>query len=131
MKIITFGTYDLLHIGHINMLNRCKEHGDTLIVGVSSDELNRKKKNRSPIYKQNDRMKIVENIKSVDEVFLEESLELKREYIKKYNADMFIIGDDWKGKFDDLKDICCVKYLERTAEVSTTSIITDIKSVML
>ena len=127
MKIITFGTFDLLHVGHINMLNKCKEHGHTLIVGVSSDELNYTKKKRFPIFNEKNRIEIIKNIKSVDVVFLEESLELKREYVMKYNADMFIIGDDWKGKFDELNDICKVIYLERTKDVSTTSIISDIK----
>ena len=85
MIVITFGTFDLLHIGHINMLNNCKKHGDKLIVGVSSNKLNYEKKSRYPIFNQDDRMNIIGNIKGVDEVFLEESLELKREYIKKYN----------------------------------------------
>lgn len=126
--IITFGTFDLLHIGHINILNKCKEYGDTLIVGVSSDELNYKKKNRYPIFNEQNRMDIIKNIKCVDNVFLEESLELKRDYIKQYNADIFIIGDDWKGKFDDLNDMCKVIYLERTKDISTTTIITNIKN---
>lgn len=128
MIVITFGTFDLLHIGHINMLNNCKKHGDKLIVGVSSDKLNYEKKSRNPIFNQNDRMNIIENIKGVDEVFLEESLELKREYIKKYNADIFIIGNDWEGKFDDINDTCRVIYLDRTEDISTTSIINDIKN---
>lgn len=128
MIVITFGTFDLLHIGHINILNNCKRHGDTLIVGVSSDKLNYKKKNRYPVFNEKNRIEIIKNIKCVDYVFLEESLELKREYIKKYNADIFIIGDDWKGKFDDINDICKVIYLNKTKDISTTSIINDIKS---
>ena len=128
MIVITFGTFDLLHIGHINMLNNCKKHGDKLIVGVSSNKLNYEKKSRYPIFNQDDRMNIIGNIKGVDEVFLEESLELKREYIKKYNADIFIIGNDWKGKFDDINDTCKVIYLDRTEDISTTSIINDIKN---
>mgnify|MGYP006166015619 CR=1 FL=1 len=95
--IITFGTFDLLHIGHINMLNKCKKYGDKLIVGVSSDKLNYKKKYRYPIFKEEDRIEIIKNIKCVDEVFLEENLEIKEEYIRKYNADIFIIDDDWKA----------------------------------
>jgi len=126
--VITFGTFDLLHIGHINMLNRCKEHGDKLIVGVSSDKLNYNKKNRYPVFKEEHRIKIIENIKCVDEVFVEESLELKEEYIRRYNADIFIIGDDWKGKFDHLNSICKVIYLNRTENISTTEIISTIKS---
>ena len=123
MKIITFGTFDLFHIGHLNMLNRCKEYGDYLIVGVSTDELNFSKKNRYPIIKQNDRKEIIKNLKCVDEVFFEDSLELKRSYIKDFKADIFIIGDDWKGKFDDLNDVCKVIYLPRTDNISTTELI--------
>jgi glycerol-3-phosphate cytidylyltransferase len=126
--IITFGTFDLLHIGHINMLNKCKQYGDKLIVGVSSDKLNYIKKKRYPIFKQEERIKIIENIKCVDVVFLEESLEIKKEYIRKYNADIFIIGDDWKGKFDNMSSVCKVIYLNRTQNISTTDIISNIKS---
>lgn len=125
--VITFGTFDLLHIGHINMLKRCKEHGDKLIVGVSSDKLNYFKKNRNPIFTEEDRMAIIGNIKVVDEVFLEESLELKEQYIKNHNADIFIIGDDWKGKFDHLNTVCKVLYLPRTENISTTLIIDNVK----
>jgi glycerol-3-phosphate cytidylyltransferase len=128
MIVISFGTFDLLHIGHLNMLNRCKTHGDRLIVGISSDALNFAKKQRVPVFNEQNRMELIKNLKCVDEVFLEESLELKREYIKKYKADVFIIGDDWKGKFDDLNDICTVVYLDRTKDISTTEIINDIKS---
>lgn len=128
MIVISFGTFDLLHIGHLNMLNRCKAYGDRLIVGVSSDALNFAKKQRVPVFNEQNRMELIKNLKCVDEVFLEESLELKREYIKKYKADVFIIGDDWKGKFDDLNDICTVVYLDRTKDISTTEIINDIKS---
>ena len=128
MRIITFGTFDLIHIGHINMLNKCKNYGDELIVGVSSDKLNYNKKHRYPIFNQEERLQIVSNIKCVDKVFLEESLELKRSYIQAYNADIFIIGDDWKGTFDDISDICKVIYLERTKDISTTNIINNIKA---
>ena len=83
MIVITFGTFDLLHIGHINMLNKCKSQGKKLYVGVSSDELNLKKKNRLPKFNQNDRMEIIKNIKCVDDVFLEESLEMKKRIYKK------------------------------------------------
>ncbi len=125
--VITFGTFDLLHIGHINMLEKCRKYGDKLIVGVSSDKLNYIKKKRNPIFNEQDRMKIIKNIKGVDEVFLEESLELKENYINKYNADIFIIGDDWKGKFDHLNSVCKVIYLDRTENISTTGIIDNIK----
>lgn len=136
--IITFGTFDLLHIGHINMLNRCKNYGNKLIVGVSSDNLNYIKKRRLPIYNENDRLNIVKNLKCVDEVFIEYNLEDKLSYCKKYNADIFIIGDDWKNKkipnlnitFDEqLKNICEVIYLERTYNISTTKTLIDIKNI--
>ena len=130
MIVITFGTFDLFHIGHLKMLNRCKEYGDKLIVGISTDQLNYNKKSRFPVINQNQRKEIVQNIKCVDETFFEESLELKREYIKKYKADIFLIGDDWKGKFDDLNDICKVFYLERTKNISTTKLIDDILSTL-
>ena len=127
MIIITFGTFDLFHIGHLNMINRCKKYGDKLIVGISTDKLNYSKKNRYPIINERNRMEIVKNLKAVDEVFFEESLELKEQYIKKYNADIFIIGDDWKGKFDYINKLCKVIYLPRTSNVSTTDILNGIK----
>ena len=130
MIVITFGTFDLFHIGHLKMLNRCKEYGDKLIVGISTDKLNYNKKSRYPIINQYQRKEIVQNIKCVNETFFEESLELKREYINKYKADIFVIGDDWKGKFDDLNDICKVIYLERTKNISTTKLIDDINNII-
>lgn len=119
--IITFGTYDLLHIGHIKILNRARKLGDKLVVGVSSDQLNYSKKAVLPIYCENDRMEIIKNIKGVDEVFLEESLEKKREYVVKHKADILVMGSDWEGNFDFLNDICKVIYLPRTESISTTS----------
>ncbi len=126
--IITFGTYDLLHIGHIMILKRAKELGDKLIVGVSSDNFNMIKKNKYPVYNENDRMEIIRSIKYVDEVFLEESFDKKREYIKKYNADILVMGSDWLGKFDEFNDICEIKILERTENISTTEIVSKIKN---
>jgi len=128
MKVITFGTFDVFHAGHVNILERARLHGEHLIVGVSSDALNMSKKNRYPIYSQEDRMHIIRSLRCVDEVFVEESLELKEEYIKYYNADVLIMGDDWQGKFDHLKSICDVIYLPRTPSVSTTEIIEIVKS---
>lgn len=128
MRVITFGTYDVFHVGHVNILERAKLHGEHLIVGVSSDELNMSKKQRYPIYSENDRMHIIRSLSCVDEVFVEESLELKREYIKYYNADVLVMGDDWQGKFDHLSDICKVIYLPRTPSVSTTEIIEIVKT---
>ncbi len=126
-RIITFGTFDVFHVGHVNILERAKAEGEYLIVGVSSDQLNLDKKNRYPIYSQEQRIKILESLKFVDEVFLEESLEKKPDYILHYKADMLIMGDDWVGKFDSLKMICDVKYLKRTPSISTTEIIEVVK----
>lgn len=128
MRIITFGTFDVFHVGHVNILERAKLHGSHLIVGVSSDELNMSKKQRYPIYSEEDRMHIIRSLSCVDEVFVEESLELKAEYIKYYNADILVMGDDWQGKFDHLSDICQVVYLPRTPSVSTTEIIEIVKT---
>jgi len=128
-KIITFGTFDLFHIGHVRMLKRARALGDYLIVGVSTDQLNYKKKDRNPIYNEKSRMEIVLSMGCVDEVFLEESLEQKREYILSHGVDVFVIGDDWKGKFDELNDICQVIYLTRTPCISTTEIIEVVKEI--
>ncbi|MGL1935267.1 MAG: adenylyltransferase/cytidyltransferase family protein [Fibrobacterales bacterium] len=126
-RIITFGTYDLLHIGHINIFKRARELGDYLIAGVSTDALNLSKKDKKPVYSENDRAEIVKSLRYVDEVFFEESLELKRDYIQKFNADILVMGDDWEGKFDFCKDLCEVVYLDRTPEISTTQLKEDIK----
>lgn len=122
-KVITFGTFDVFHVGHVNILERAKALGDYLIVGISSDELNFSKKGRNPIYSITDRLKIISSLRFVDEVFVEESLELKAQYIKDFDADVLVMGDDWKDKFDIYKDICDVVYLERTPSISTTEII--------
>lgn len=116
-KIITFGTYDLFHIGHLRILERARQEGDYLIVGVSSDELN-DKKGKKAVFPLNERLEIVKSLKCVDEVFIEESLEEKDNYIKKYKADLLVMGDDWKDKFNWVS--CQVKYLERTPNISTT-----------
>ena len=128
MIVITFGTFDVFHIGHINILERASSFGDRLIVGISSDELNFEKKGRYPIYPEDQRMKIVGSLRFVDEVFLEESLELKGEYIRKHNAGLLIMGNDWQGKFDVFEDICKVIYLERTPSISTTEVIEVVKA---
>jgi glycerol-3-phosphate cytidylyltransferase len=124
--VITFGTFDVLHVGHVRVLNRAAELGDRLVVGVSSDALNFSKKGRNPVFTQDERMEIVRNIKVVDTVFVEESLELKRQYVTEHQADVLVMGDDWAGKFDFLSDICKVVYLPRTPSVSTTAIIEHI-----
>lgn len=121
-RIITFGTFDLFHIGHLNILQRARELGDYLIVGVSTDELNFSKKKVYPVYPTEHRLDIVNAIRYVDEVFAEESLELKREYILRYRADVLVMGDDWVGRFDEFKDICSVVYLPRTPVISSSEI---------
>ena len=123
--VITFGTFDLCHVGHIRVLKRASELGDKLIVGISSDNLNMKKKGRNPIYSENERIEIISSLQFVDEVFIEESLELKEEYIRNYNANVLVMGDDWKGKFDNMP--CEVIYLPRTPSISTTALIEKIK----
>ncbi len=127
-KVITFGTFDVFHAGHVKILERAKAMGDFLIVGISSDALNMKKKNRYPIYSQADRIHIVESLRCVDAVFVEESLELKGKYIEMFNADLLVMGDDWKGKFDHFSDLCEVHYFERTPSISTTEIIEVVRS---
>ncbi len=126
-RVITFGTFDVFHVGHVNILQRAKELGDTLIVGVSSDALNMSKKGRYPVFPEADRIHIVKSVYCVDEVFVEESLELKREYLIEHKADVLVMGDDWAGKFDHFSDVCEVKYFPRTDGVSTTYIINKIK----
>jgi glycerol-3-phosphate cytidylyltransferase len=118
--VITFGTFDLFHIGHLNILQRAASFGDRLVVGVSSDALNYSKKSIYPVYCQEDRRNIVNSIQYVTETFFEESLELKAQYIKRYNADVLVMGNDWEGKFDHLSDICEVVYLTRTSNISTS-----------
>lgn len=125
--VITFGTFDVLHVGHTRILQRAKELGHRLVVGVSSDALNRSKKNRLPIYPEDERIEIVRGLRCVDEAFIEESLELKGKYIREYGADILVMGDDWRGKFDHFADQCDVVYLPRTAGISTTDVIAMIR----
>lgn len=127
VTIITFGTFDLFHEGHLNMLQRASEKGGRLIVGVSSDAFNFSKKQRYPIISEERRMNIVRALKCVDEVFLEQSMELKQFYCDKYQADLLVMGDDWSGSFDLLQG-CETIYLPRTECVSTTEIIEKIRS---
>jgi len=117
---ITFGTFDLLHPGHVRLLRRAAALCDILVVGVSTDELNFRKKQVYPFYNTETRMEMIEAIKGVSCVFKEESMQMKREYIEKYKADVLIMGDDWKGKFDDLGVETI--YLPRTQGISTTDI---------
>ncbi|HET6628128.1 MAG TPA: adenylyltransferase/cytidyltransferase family protein [Nocardioidaceae bacterium] len=124
--VITFGTFDLFHVGHLRVIERAAALGDRLVVGVSADALNERKKGRAPVFSQDERLAIVAALKPVDEVFVEESLELKRHYIEQFKADVLVMGDDWAGKFDDLSDVCEVQYLERTPSISTTAIVEHI-----
>lgn len=119
--IITYGTFDMFHIGHLNLLKRLKELGDELIVAVSTDEFNNLKDKKTLIpYQQ--RADIVASIKYVDKVIPEINWEQKINDIKNYNIDIFAMGNDWEGKFDFLKENCEVVYLERTEDVSTTQL---------
>jgi glycerol-3-phosphate cytidylyltransferase len=126
-RVITFGTFDVLHLGHLRLLERASKLGDSLVVGVSTDALNYSKKHRYPIYRESDRASLIAGMRCVDEVFMEESLELKRDYIVQYKADVLVMGDDWKGRFDFCQDLCDVVYLERTPSISTTEIIEVIR----
>ena len=128
-RVITYGTFDLLHYGHINLLRRAKELGDYLIVCLSTDEFNCNEKHKKTYFKYDDRKQILESIRYVDLVIPEESWEQKRADILLYKADIFVIGDDWKGKFDFLNDLCTVVYLPRTKEISTTKIKNDLNSI--
>jgi len=124
-KVITYGTYDLLHVGHINLLRRARELGDYLVVVVSSDEFNAIK-GKKAYYSFEDRKKILESIRYVDEVLPEYTWEQKIDDVVKNNIDVFVMGDDWAGKFDFLKDYCEVVYLPRTEGISTSKIKEDL-----
>ncbi|BAC14864.1 glycerol-3-phosphate cytidylyltransferase [Oceanobacillus iheyensis HTE831] len=122
--VLTYGTFDMLHIGHINILKRAKSLGDYLIVGISTDEFNTLKSKKS-YYSYPDRKRIVEAIRYVDKVIPESTWEQKLEDIKKYNVDYFVMGSDWEGKFDYLNSYCEVIYLSRTEGISTSKIKDD------
>ncbi len=121
-RVITYGTFDLLHYGHINLLKRARALGDYLIVALSTDEFNWESKRKKCYFSYEKRKQLLEAIRYVDLVIPEESWEQKREDVKLYQVDTFVMGDDWKGKFDFLKDCCEVLYLDRTPEISTTMI---------
>ena len=120
-KIITYGTFDLFHIGHLRLLQRAKALGDYLVVAISSDEFNELKGKFCEI-PYSDRAEIVNALSCVDEVIKEDSWEQKIQDVKQLAIDCFTMGDDWKGKFDFLSDYCDVVYLERTADISTTQL---------
>ncbi|WP_313634223.1 adenylyltransferase/cytidyltransferase family protein [Massilia timonae] len=123
--VITYGTFDLFHVGHVRLLQRAKSLGDRLIVGISTDKFNQSKGKRTIIpFEQ--RTEVVSSCRFVDEVIGEDCWEQKRRDILEYKADIFVMGNDWHGKFDDLSDICKVVYLERTEDISSTSIKTEL-----
>jgi glycerol-3-phosphate cytidylyltransferase len=125
-RIITYGTFDLLHYGHINLLKRAKYLGDYLIVALSTDEFNQDKKHKKCYFSYEIRRQLLESIRYVDLVIPENCWEQKITDVAEYHINTFVIGDDWKGKFDFLKDKCEVIYLERTPEISTTQIKQDL-----
>ncbi|MBQ9480418.1 MAG: glycerol-3-phosphate cytidylyltransferase [Selenomonadaceae bacterium] len=131
-RVITYGTFDLLHYGHINLLRRARALGDYLIVALSTDEFNSNAKNKKTYFSYADRKMMVESIRYVDLVIPEENWEQKRNDIRLYQVDVFVMGDDWAGKFDFLKEEGAeVIYLPRTPEISTTQIKNDLKHLIL
>ncbi|MCT1874229.1 glycerol-3-phosphate cytidylyltransferase [Brevibacterium luteolum] len=126
-RVITYGTFDLLHYGHIRLLQRCKEQGDYLVVALSTDEFNAGKGKKS-YFSYDDRKRMLEAIRYVDLVIPEENWEQKADDIDRYHIDVFVMGDDWEGKFDELSEHCEVVYLPRTPEISTTQIKTDLST---
>ncbi len=128
-KVITYGTFDLLHYGHINLLERAKKLGDYLIVALSTDEFNWNSKQKKCYFTYEERKRMLEAVRYVDLVIPEENWEQKRSDIHEFKIDTFVMGDDWKGKFDFLKEEGAeVVYLSRTPEISTTQIKKELKS---
>jgi len=126
-KVITYGTFDLFHYGHLRILQRARSLGDYLIVAVSKDEFNAIK-GKKCVYPFEHRSKIVEAIKYVDKVIAEDNWDQKIDDIKNNQVDVFVMGADWEGKFDFLKKYCEVVYLDRTSDISTTQIKNDLKN---
>ena len=126
-RVITYGTFDLLHYGHINLLRRAKELGDYLVVALSTDEFNEKEKGKRTYFSYDQRKRMLEAIRYVDLVIPEENWEQKTDDVRDLRIDVFVIGDDWAGKFDFLEDAGVeVVYLPRTPEISTTQIKKDL-----
>lgn len=129
IRVITYGTFDLLHYGHINLLRRARELGDYLIVGLSSDEFNREEKGKECYFTFEQRKTMLEAVRYVDQVIPESSWNQKCSDVHEYDVDIFVIGDDWRGEFDFLEEEGVkVVYLGRTPEISTTQIKTDLNS---
>lgn len=126
-RVITYGTFDLLHYGHINLLRRAKQQGDYLIVALSTDEFNWSSKKKKCFFSYEKRKQLLEAVRYVDLVIPEESWDQKINDVQLYHVDTFVMGDDWEGKFDFLKEHCEVVYLPRTPEVSTTKIKADLQ----
>ncbi|MDD9147227.1 MULTISPECIES: glycerol-3-phosphate cytidylyltransferase [unclassified Sporolactobacillus] len=126
-RVLTYGTFDLLHYGHINLLKRARALGDYLIVGLSTDEFNALK-HKEAYHSFEHRKLILEAIRYVDLVIPEKNWEQKIDDVQNYHVDVFVMGDDWKGKFDFLKEYCQVVYLPRTVGISTTKIKQDLYS---
>ena len=126
-KVITYGTFDLLHYGHVNLLQRAKALGDYLVVALSTDEFNWNQKQKKCYFSYEERKRLLEAIRYVDLVIPEESWEQKVSDGQEYHIDTFVMGNDWEGKFDFLKEYCDVVYLPRTPEISTTQIKKDLK----
>lgn len=120
--VITYGTFDLFHVGHVNLLKRARELGDRLVVAVSTDEFNLQEKNKTTIVPYEHRVKVLESCRYVDLVIPESSWSQKERDIVEYRIDTFVMGDDWEGKFDELKTLCNVVYLPRTKNISSTAI---------
>lgn len=125
-RVITYGTFDLLHYGHIELLKRAKQLGDYLIVALSTDEFNTNEKNKKTYFSYEVRKEMLEAIRYVDLVIPEKNWDQKSTDVEKYNCDVFVMGNDWEGKFDFLKEQCEVVYLPRTPEISTTKIKQDL-----
>ncbi|GHV07687.1 glycerol-3-phosphate cytidylyltransferase [Spirochaetia bacterium] len=128
-RILTYGTFDLLHYGHINLLKRAKSIGDYLIVALSTDEFNWNEKQKKCYFSYEIRKQLLESIRYVDLVIPENSWKQKETDILEYHIDTFVMGDDWEGKFDFLKEKCEVVYLPRTPEISTTQIKKDLNKI--
>ena len=126
-KVITFGTFDVFHVGHLSILERARALGDRLIVGVSTDALSASKKGREPVHSFTERSRIIAALRCVDQVFAEETLEAKADYVRTHGANLLVMGDDWRGRFDHLRGLCDVAYLPRTPSVSTTATIERIR----
>ncbi len=126
-RVITYGTFDLLHYGHINLLRRAKAQGDYLVVALSTDRFNWEDKGKKCYFTYEERKAMLEAIRYVDLVIPEDNWDQKRTDVDEYNIDVFVMGDDWEGKFDFLKEQCQVVYLPRTPEISTTKIKTELQ----